>query len=168
VTFSGQDDVVKEFEDGKDTYASLASEIFGFPVNKKDHPTERFVGKQGRLGLGYQLGAPKFKNRLKADSKNQTGNMICLTDEEAYNVVKTFRRLNYKVEQSWGLLNAEVSCVSGKLEFVATGRLTKRRWNLFGTSHKQNARSVLSGLHNSCVNVEAYLVGAQGLEPWTR
>jgi DNA polymerase len=105
VTFCGQWDVVEQFARGEDTYAALATNIFGFPVNKKTHPIERFVGKQGRLGLGYQLWWPNFQARLKTDSKNQLGQMIELTDDEACNVVTTFRRLNDKVEESWGLLN---------------------------------------------------------------
>jgi len=102
VTFCGQDDVVAQFAAGEDTYAHLATEIFGFPVNKKDHPDERFVGKQGRLGLGYQLWWPNFQSRVKTDSKNQTGNMICLSDEVALKAVLTFRRLNNKVVDGWG------------------------------------------------------------------
>lgn len=107
VFFSGQDDVVQQFARGEDTYANLATEIFGFPVNKIDHPTERFVGKQGRLGLGYQLAWQKFRERLKTDSKNQTGKMIVLTEAEAQKVVSTFRRLNHKVKLSWDTLNSE-------------------------------------------------------------
>jgi DNA polymerase len=122
VTFSGQDDVVEQFERGEDTYAHLATEIFGFPVNKKDHPDERFVGKQGRLGLGYQLWWPKFQSRVKTDSKNQTGKMIILSDQQALNAVTTFRRLNDKVCDAWNLLNTEgigVLAHGGKFEFAA-------------------------------------------------
>src|SRR5262249_49503374 len=115
VTFSGQIDVVEQFERGEDTYANLASEVFDFKVNKKDHPDERFVGKQARLGLGYQLWWPKFQARLKTDSLNQTGKMICLSDDEALRTVTTFRRLNNKVVDSWELLNTDgINVLAGR------------------------------------------------------
>lgn len=101
VFFSGQDDVVEQFRNGEDVYAILASEIYDRPINKKDNPNERFVGKQARLGLGYQLWWPKFRLRVKTDSINQLGYPIELTEDEALNVVTTFRRLNDKVIQAW-------------------------------------------------------------------
>jgi hypothetical protein len=122
VTFSGQWDVVEQFDRGEDTYANIASEIFGFKVNKKDHPNERFVGKQARLGLGYQLWWPKFKARVKTDSINQTGNAIELTDDQALTAVKTFRRLNSHVEAAWASLNTEgidVLVNGGQFEFAS-------------------------------------------------
>jgi DNA polymerase I-like protein with 3'-5' exonuclease and polymerase domains len=73
VYFSGQADVVQEFAQGTDTYASLASHIFQFPVNKKDHPIERFIGKQARLSLGYQSGWTKFQAKMKTDSRTSWG-----------------------------------------------------------------------------------------------
>lgn len=49
------------FISGRDPYSELASEIYGFPVNKHDHPNERFVGKSAMLGLGFSMGAKKFR-----------------------------------------------------------------------------------------------------------
>ena len=44
-TFSGQDDLVKAFKEGRDVYSEFASELYGFEVSKETAPTERFVGK---------------------------------------------------------------------------------------------------------------------------
>lgn len=45
--FAGQDDLVEAFRLGHDIYSQFAGEeIYRRPVNKKEHPTERFVGKQ--------------------------------------------------------------------------------------------------------------------------
>jgi DNA polymerase len=104
---SGQDDLVGQFANKEDVYASFASTVFDFPVNKREHPTERFVGKQGVLGLGYGLGDDKFRNRLKTDSKNQTGTMIELSPEEAKNVVTTYRTLYYRIPAAWKKLQYE-------------------------------------------------------------
>jgi DNA polymerase family A len=59
-TASGQEDVVEMFRRGEDIYALNASRLYGFPVNKKDNPTERGTGKQIELSCGYGCGAPKF------------------------------------------------------------------------------------------------------------
>ena len=56
-----EDDLLDQFRNGDDIYSNLASRIYGFPVNKHDHPTERFVGKTAVLGLGYGMGANKFQ-----------------------------------------------------------------------------------------------------------
>lgn len=47
---------------GEDLYCLMASKIFGHPVNKKEHPEKRQVGKQAILGLGYGAGAKTFQN----------------------------------------------------------------------------------------------------------
>ncbi len=64
---SGQMDLVQAFRDKVDVYADLASTIYGFQVNKKEHPLQRQVGKTGILGLGYGMGGPKFQLTLKTD-----------------------------------------------------------------------------------------------------
>lgn len=46
-----------------DAYCSMATEVFKYPTNKRDNPKERGVGKEAVLGLGYQMGAPKFVDR---------------------------------------------------------------------------------------------------------
>jgi DNA polymerase len=46
-------------------YSKFAEDIFGHPVNKKDHPRERNVGKVGVLSLGYQSGWQKYKDTVK-------------------------------------------------------------------------------------------------------
>ncbi len=102
---SGQRNLVEQFARGEDVYASFASTVFGIRVDKKTHPTERFVGKQAILGLGYGLGWVKFQGRLKTDSKNQTGNMISLEDEAAIRVVDTYRNEYTMVPASWRKLN---------------------------------------------------------------
>jgi hypothetical protein len=101
----GVETLLAQFENGDDTYAIFASGVFGYPVNKKEHPTERFVGKQAILGLGFGLGWSTFQDRLKTDSKNQTGTMISLSDEDAKRVVDTYRADFCEVPIMWRLLN---------------------------------------------------------------
>ncbi|MCJ5779134.1 DNA polymerase, partial [Klebsiella pneumoniae] len=61
---SGQNDVLELLRTGGDTYADMATAVFGYPVHKDTHPNERFVGKTAVLGCGYQCGAAKFQHML--------------------------------------------------------------------------------------------------------
>ena len=103
----GQDDLTEAFARGEDVYSNFASEIFQKPVNKRDNPNERFVGKEGILSLGYGAGAPKFQERVKYSSKIQTGTAIELSDDEAKRIVNTYRNLYHMVPNGWQRLNVE-------------------------------------------------------------
>ena len=48
------------FRSGKDIYCDMATGIYGYEVNKDDHPKERQFGKQAVLGLGFGMGFIKF------------------------------------------------------------------------------------------------------------
>jgi DNA polymerase len=63
---AGETDLVEQFRNGEDIYSNFASVIYDTPINKKDNPTERFVGKTAILGLGYGMGAEKFQATLKS------------------------------------------------------------------------------------------------------
>jgi hypothetical protein len=101
----GQHDLVEAFAEGQDVYSSFASEIFQMPINKKDNPVERFIGKEGILSLGYGAGAPKFRVRVKVGSKNQMGTAIELTEEEALKYVTTYRNKYAAIPAGWKHLN---------------------------------------------------------------
>ena len=105
-TFSQQWDLVDEFAAGIDVYASFASGIYGFEVNKKDHPDERFVGKTGILGLGYQCGAWKYQNMLEVGAM---GPPIKIDVVEAERVVANYRQKYYKIKDTWWQLQSMIS-----------------------------------------------------------
>jgi DNA polymerase len=57
--YGGEDWKLDAFRDidkngGRDIYCRAADKVFGFEVNKKDHPTERQIGKVLELAAGYQ------------------------------------------------------------------------------------------------------------------
>jgi DNA polymerase len=58
-------ETLEAFRTGKDVYNVQASEIFGYPVNKKDHPFERQIGKVAVLALGYQGAMGAFGTMAK-------------------------------------------------------------------------------------------------------
>lgn len=109
----GQTDLVAAFDRGDDVYSMFASEVFGYPVNKKQHPAERFVGKTGILGLGYGVGWPKFQTTVKLQSKAQTGQTIELSDEQATGVVRTYRSKYSMIPLTWRLLAEGILVLAG-------------------------------------------------------
>ena len=57
---AGAEAALEVFRSGGDIYCDMAEGIYGYPVNKKDHPKERQFGKQAILGLGYGMGYITF------------------------------------------------------------------------------------------------------------
>jgi DNA polymerase len=64
-TVAGQWDVVESFRAGRDVYSEQATVVYGFTVNKKDHPEERQVGKILELQAGYGSGEDTIRRTLK-------------------------------------------------------------------------------------------------------
>jgi len=62
LAFSGQYDKVQLMAEGADVYCDMATDIYGRVITKAD-VEERQIGKNSVLGLGFQMGAPKFHAR---------------------------------------------------------------------------------------------------------
>lgn len=101
-----EDDLLDQFRNGDDIYSNLASVIYNRPINKKDDPTERFVGKTAVLGLGYGMGAPKFQATLEAGAM---GPAMTFTTDEAYNVVNTYRSTYSGIPLLWQKLELKLA-----------------------------------------------------------
>lgn len=112
-----QHDLVRQFEAGEDIYCSFASDIFGKKVTKADK-TERMVGKVGILGLGYGMGAARFKDTLK----DWCGLEVDLIF--AQKVVDTYRNRYANIKYFWWALN------SGAMEAMKEGESSCGRWYL--------------------------------------
>lgn len=108
----GQTDLVQQFENKEDVYSSFASKVFGFAVNKKDHPAERFIGKTAILGLGYGLGWEKFQRTVKMQSKAQAGRLIELSDPEAMKIISTYRDGYAAIPATWRVLNSNIDVLA--------------------------------------------------------
>jgi len=78
----------------EDVYCKFASKIYGFPVTK-ENKKERMVGKAAVLGLGYGMGAEKFKRTVQT----QTGQV--LQDKFAKQVVSLYRNTYNGVPKFW-------------------------------------------------------------------
>lgn len=83
-------------------YCEMASVIFDKPINKKDHPDERFVGKSAVLGLGYSMSAPKFQEYCALQGRT-------LDLQLCYNVVDTYRKKFPNIPELWKLLSDTIN-----------------------------------------------------------
>ena len=95
---AGETELVEQFRSGDDIYSNFASKIYGRPINKKDDPIERFVGKTAILGLGYGMGAQKFKDTLEAGAM---GPPVHFTLEKAKQIVNTYRNTYSGIQTLW-------------------------------------------------------------------
>lgn len=133
--FSGQWDMVDQFAQGLDVYALFATTVFGYPVNKKDHPGPRFIGKTGVLQLGYQSGWPKFQATVYNLSVKEMGRAIEISDEDAQRVVQTYRSVTaWAVSQMWQTLHGYIAWMAnaGENEARVMGPVTFSRNKITG------------------------------------
>ncbi len=88
------------FPEGKKAlfYEQLASRITGIPIDHIKNPsTERNIGKAAGLGLGYSMGYKKFTKFA------QTAAGVTFTEEEAKQVVNTYRREFHEIASLWAM-----------------------------------------------------------------
>jgi DNA polymerase family A len=111
---SGQHDLVEAFKNGFDVYSDFASKIYGYAVNKKDHPLERFVGKTCILGLGYGMGWKKFQLKMAQEG-------IVMSEAEAKRVVRLYRDTYDKIPKFWAALEYAMIQYSTKPSGMGTG-----------------------------------------------
>lgn len=96
-----QHDLVGAFAEGRDVYSEFASEVYGRTITKADK-VERFVGKTCILGLGYGMGAEKFRRTLEI---GQGGISVKIELSEAERIVRLYRQKNHKIVALWQQCN---------------------------------------------------------------
>lgn len=115
------DNALGVFYRGECIYCDMATSIYGFTVIKGVHDKERQMGKQAVLGLGYQMGAPKF-----VDTVAKYG--IVITEEFAKTIVDAYRTKYAKVKkQWWDQEAAAIAAVKSPGRDVRCGRI---RWKV--------------------------------------
>lgn len=113
-----QHDLVAAFAEGRDVYSEFATEVYGRKVTKADK-TERFVGKTCILGLGYGMGAEKFRRTLEI---GQGGISVKIDLNEADRIVRLYRQKNFKIVELWQKCgNALGMILTGQAGQVARG-----------------------------------------------
>jgi len=88
-------DLVQAFATGRDVYCEFASQIYGRTITKKDK-LERYVGKTAILGLGYGMGAERFKLTLKTGSPS-----VDITEHTAQAIVAQYRGMYPNIPKLW-------------------------------------------------------------------
>jgi DNA polymerase len=110
-----QQDLLEAFAQKRDVYSEFATEVYGRTITKADK-VERFVGKTCILGLGYGMGAEKFRRTLEI---GQGGVSVKITIQEAERIVRLYRQKNFKIVQLWNkcgqALNGILNRVSGEI-----------------------------------------------------
>lgn len=92
--------------EGPDIYCVMAQELYQRPINKKDNPEERQLGKITILGCGYQMGAAKLQFQAEKDYG------LVLDLETAKWLVDTYRETYAEVKWLWyGLQDAAINTV---------------------------------------------------------
>lgn len=94
---AGQWDKVEEFRSGADPYIGVASKFYGFPVNKKDHPDERQLGKIVELQAGYMSGGNKIRSTVRVKS----GGKLLLTPAQGVEARDAYRSTHPAVVSYW-------------------------------------------------------------------
>lgn len=95
---AGQEDLLAAFRTGADIYSAFASEIYGFNVDKKNNPDERFLGKVCILGLGYGMGWKKFMGVL---ALGMMGPPLEISAEESRRIVNLYRSKYPFIKALW-------------------------------------------------------------------
>ena len=108
--------LVTAFRNKQDVYALLAADTYGYPIDKKTHPGERFVGKTGVLGLGFGMGAPKFQITCWVQGRNQgLAPELCQIDLAlAEKTVKTYRGQNKEIPAYWKAQTEGIQALADK------------------------------------------------------
>jgi hypothetical protein len=108
----GQHDLVEDFRAGVDVYSAFGTEtVYGYPVSRAT-PTERHVCKTAILGLGYGMGAEKFRIGL---AQGKGGPRVIVSADFAEDVVRAYRKKYSKIAAGWQVCNRII-------EDMASGR----------------------------------------------
>jgi hypothetical protein len=97
--------LIQKLLNNEDLYADFASTKYGRKITKADL-VERQYGKESLLGLGYNMGAKKFKIRIK------TVMGLDISEEEAWQTVKLYRETYFNVPKLWENAHALLPLIS--------------------------------------------------------
>ena len=119
--FCEQDDLLDLVRQGGDIYCKAAEGIYAHPVNKKEHPLERQVGKVEVLGLGYGMGWKTFQATMAGGPMGM--DPIFFPDSFCKQVKSAYDRDNPMIKQMWAFLgNVVIPTMCDPLADMEVGR----------------------------------------------
>ncbi len=111
---AGHSDLVDAFRAGRDVYVDMASHIYGVSPDQVTK-SMRHIGKIAILGLGYGMGAPKFRATAWKYG-------IEVSEEESRRAVNTYRNVHYPHVALWkSLQGAAIRAVRDHVLSAARG-----------------------------------------------
>lgn len=113
---AGQEDKVEEFRSGADPYIGVASAFYKKPINKKDHPDERQLGKIVELQAGYGSGGNKIRSTVRVKS----GGKLLLTPAQGVEARDAYRDTHPRVVAYWRQAENFLDCM-GRFQSGAWG-----------------------------------------------
>jgi len=105
---AGQDDLLDAFRNKRDVYSEFATNVYNRSITKAN-TEERFVGKTCVLGLGYQMGPPKFRTTLASGT---SGPIVIVDEYEAKRIVDLYRKKNNKIKELWWNTDHALECMA--------------------------------------------------------
>jgi DNA polymerase I-like protein with 3'-5' exonuclease and polymerase domains len=118
--FCDQTDLLQEFREGQDVYCNFANVIFDRKITKENKP-ERFIGKTGRLQLGYSSGWVKFQNTVRVNSIKEMGTPMLLADWQAQDIVNKYRASHRAITWMWKVLDNMLGLMAHNLPQYGEG-----------------------------------------------
>lgn len=117
---AGETALVQQFADGTDVYKAFAAKVFAKP-EKEVTKSERFVAKTMVLGLGYGMGASKFRQTLANYGTE-------ISEDFAVRAVNTYRQTFKRICSYWK-------------EIEESARDGKKGWDMCGDFLRYRLRS---------------------------
>lgn len=131
--FCGHEEKLELFRNGGDPYNATATELFGYPVDRKskevDHSMQGAVGKATDLGCGYQMGADRFRDYLNAGPLGMPPIFLEDIPELAVHknpykyIIDKYRAVNYPTRDMWYKLQDLIFDMSRKSTHIDFGCL---------------------------------------------
>ena len=89
------------------------------------------------LGLGYGMGWAKFQKTVQAQSKNQLGKEIILSEVEARKIVDTSRSLYPNIPLMWNTLNGKLNALADQRTSEFLGPVTDTAAGVIYLTHEK-------------------------------
>lgn len=103
--FCGQNDLLEVLRQGRCIYRNSAASTFNIRYDEVTS-TQRQFGKVKELGLGYNMGGPKFRTQLAIGMLGL--DPIYLTLDESYNEVNQYRETHDMITAMWKFLQERI------------------------------------------------------------